>query len=88
VLAKGTCLGAADLEIAGASGGDAASESFRAAKERVVKQFERSYIENLLVTFAGNVTHAAHEAKKNRRAFFALIRKHRIEPGRFRSSKQ
>jgi len=87
VLAKGACLAAADLEIAGASGADAASESFRAAKERVVQQFERSYIENLLVTFAGNVTHAAHEAKKNRRAFFALIRKHRIEPGRFRSSK-
>jgi two-component system, NtrC family, response regulator GlrR len=87
LLAKGLSLGAGDLEIAGAADAAVASESFRAAKERVVKQFERSYIEHLLLTFEGNVTHAAQEAKKNRRAFFALIRKHRIELDRFRSSK-
>ena len=52
-----------------------------------MKQFERSYIEHLLLTFEGNVTHAAQEAKKNRRAFFALIRKHRIELDRFRPSR-
>jgi len=51
-----------------------------------VKHFERAYIEQLLVTFDGNVTHAAQEAKMNRRACFELIRKHRIELDRFRSA--
>jgi hypothetical protein len=37
-----------------------------------------------LLTNEGNVTHAARAAKKNRRAFFALMRKHDISPDRFR----
>lgn len=36
-------------------------------------RFERAYIENLLATNAGNVTHAARAAKKNRRAFFESV---------------
>ena len=32
---------------------------------------------------AGNVTHAARAAKKNRRAFFELMRKYKIESGEF-----
>jgi two-component system response regulator GlrR len=87
LLAKGLTLAAEDIEIPGAAEVTSESESFQVAKDRVVKQFERSYIEHLLVTCEGNVTHAAHEAKKNRRAFFALIRKHRIELDRFRSSR-
>ncbi len=87
LLARGSSLSPDDIEISGATETTNPSESFRVAKDRVVKQFERAYIEHLLVTFEGNVTHAAHEAKKNRRAFFALIRKHRIELERFRSSR-
>jgi two-component system response regulator GlrR len=87
VLSKGPSLAAEDIEIAGGAGVSNANESFRVAKDRVVRQFERAYIEHLLLTFEGNVTHAAQEAKKNRRAFFALIRKHRIELDRFRGAK-
>jgi len=87
LLAKGPSLAAEDIEIPGATEAADPGESFRVAKDRVVKQFERTYIEQLLLTFDGNVTHAAQEAKKNRRAFFALIRKHRIELDRFRTSK-
>ncbi|MBK6850900.1 MAG: sigma-54-dependent Fis family transcriptional regulator [Burkholderiales bacterium] len=60
-------------------------DSFRAAKARVVENFERAYIEHLLTSNAGNVTHAARAAKKNRRAFFELMRKYRIEPDLFRA---
>jgi DNA-binding NtrC family response regulator len=63
-------------------------ESFRAAKARTVEAFERSYIERLLSVNAGNITRAASAARKNRRAFFALMRKHAIAPERFRGSKE
>jgi len=42
----------------------------------VVEQFERSYIEQILIACDGNITHAALAAKKNRRALWQLIRKH------------
>ena len=42
-------------------------------------------IERLLEAHAGNITNAARVAKKDRRALFELIRKHRIEPKRFRA---
>ncbi len=87
LLARGPVLGPPDLEIPGARDEAQAAPSFRHAKDEVVRQFERVYIEQLLFTFEGNVTHAAREAKKNRRAFFALIRKHGIEPGRFRPAR-
>ncbi|RQP21428.1 sigma-54 dependent transcriptional regulator [Piscinibacter terrae] len=61
-------------------------ESFRAAKARVVENFERSYIEHLLASNAGNVTHAARAAKKNRRAFFELMRKYKIESDAYREA--
>ena len=50
----------------------------------MVRQFERSYLEQLLSANNGNVTHAARAAQKNRRAFFELMRKHSITPERFR----
>ena len=45
----------------------------------MVEQFEREYIEGLLKTHRGNITRAAQAAEKNRRAFWELIRKHRID---------
>ena len=82
LLAAGPVLAVDDIDIPGVDPAD--DESFRSAKARVVRQFERCYIEGLLASYAGNITHAAHEAKKNRRAFFQLMRKHHIEASRFR----
>ena len=59
-------------------------ESFRDAKARVVEDFERAFIQQLLACSGGNVTRAARAAKKNRRAFFELMRKYSIESGDFR----
>ena len=54
--------------------------SLRAAKV----QFERAYIEQKLRHHSGNVSRAARDAGKNRRSFWELIRKHRIEVEQFR----
>ena len=84
LLSNGPVLGADDLDLAGEGAEPAPDESFRAAKARIVANFERAYIEQLLSTCGGNVTHAARLAKKNRRAFWELLRKHRIDPQSFR----
>ncbi|MBV9959128.1 MAG: sigma-54-dependent Fis family transcriptional regulator [Acidobacteria bacterium] len=60
-------------------------ESFSVAKTRFIAQFERRYIEDLLLAYEGNVTRAAAAARKNRRALWELIRKHRIDMQGIRS---
>ena len=57
--------------------------SFQQAKKEAVARFERRYIEQLLLAYGGNISHAARAAGKNRRAFFELIRKHAIDARRF-----
>ncbi|MEO8525987.1 MAG: sigma-54 dependent transcriptional regulator [Caldimonas sp.] len=86
LLARGPTLGVSDVEIDGAGPAESADATFRAAKDRVVRQFERGYIERLLASCGGNVTHAALQAGKNRRAFFELMRKHDIAAAPFRDS--
>ena len=51
---------------------------FRAARAAAVAQFERQYVEDLLRKHGGNVSHAAREAKQDRRAFGRVIKKHKI----------
>lgn len=53
--------------------------SFREQKQEIVAKFERSLIEDLLVSSNGNVTKAARTAGKNRRAFLQLMHKHGIK---------
>jgi len=96
LLCTGPTLRAGDIDLAdGGPGADgtggedgagssAADDSFGAAKARVVDQFERSFIAQLLSANQGNVTQAARAAKKNRRAFFALMSKHGIASEPFR----
>ncbi len=55
-----------------------ATDSFRVLKARTVSRFERSYIQGLLLAHDGNISRAARAARKNRRAFWELIRKHGI----------
>lgn len=58
--------------------------SFQAVKARYVADFEKTYITGLLRSSQGNVSKAARAAKKNRRAFWQLMRKHRISAYQFR----
>jgi two-component system, NtrC family, response regulator GlrR len=88
LLAPGPTLSPDDVEIAGASSpsrADDAASTFSSAKAKVVRQFERGYIERVLANCGGNVTRAAEAAGKDRRAFFELMRKHEISASRFRA---
>ncbi len=82
MLCGAEVLGGGDIVLPGRGG--AADESFRQAKARVVADFEKSYVEHLLVSHEGNISGAARAAHKNRRAFWQLIRKHRIDVRRFK----
>jgi two-component system, NtrC family, response regulator GlrR len=53
-------------------------ESFQEAKNRIVEQFEKTYIKGLLLSNHCNISKSAKAAQKNRRAFWELIRKHQI----------
>jgi DNA-binding NtrC family response regulator len=61
-------------------------ESLQEAKAREIAQFEKNYVQGLLRACSGNITRAAHVAQKNRRAFWQLIKKHRIDVSRFKSN--
>lgn len=77
-----------DLDLLPASDGEALAEdadSFQAAKARVIEDFERRYIEQLLRQHHGNISQAAVAASKNRRAFWELMRRRGIDAGRYRS---
>ena len=56
--------------------------SFAQRKAFVVAEFEKHYLIDLLRVHRGNVTHAAQEAGKDRRAFGRLIKKHHIDKRR------
>lgn len=58
--------------------GSAEPLSFKALKARAVAEFESAFIRRILATNNGNISRAARAAKKNRRAFFQLMRKHGI----------
>lgn len=61
-------------------------QSFHEAKSRVVTEFEKNYIHGLLIASHGNISKAAKAAQKNRRAFWELIRKYKIDIQNFKSN--
>ncbi len=87
LMCTGGVLGPAEIDLGGTPEsvvGAVEAESFRTAKQRVVESFERAFIQQLLACSGGNVTRAARAAKKNRRAFFELMRKYGIASDDFR----
>jgi two-component system, NtrC family, response regulator GlrR len=58
--------------------------SFQEMKAQVVSRFESDYIRNLLTAYRGNITKAAQAAQKERRTFWELMRKHKIDVQEFR----
>lgn len=59
-------------------------KSFQEMKTEMITTFEKNYIQGLLLAHRGNITRAAHAANKNRRAFWQLIHKHRIDVQSYR----
>ena len=66
----------AERQIAEDDGRALGAQSFRAGKQRAIETFERAYVQELLHTFRGNITRAAQEAGKDRRAFGRLAKKY------------
>ena len=57
-------------------GTEAEDQSFQTMKSRVIWRFEHDFLTTALRAHAGNITCAASAVKKNRRAFWELLRKH------------
>jgi two-component system, NtrC family, response regulator GlrR len=64
--------------------GSAPEGSFKEAKAAQIAQFERTYLLDVLSSCNGNITQAARTARKNRRAFWQLVRKHQIDVTQFK----
>jgi len=77
VLSTKSIICAAGIEISGLETLPL-PESFQEAKNRMVDQFEKTYIKGLLLSNHCNISRSAKAAQKNRRAFWELIRKHHI----------
>lgn len=55
-------------------------ETFQSAKSAAIQRFEREFVQQLLERHQGNITHAAREAQKDRRAFGRLAKKYGLKP--------
>ena len=60
--------------------------SFNEMKLKVISQFETDYIQSLLTAYRGNISKAAQAAQKERRTFWELVRKHKIDVQKFRAA--
>jgi len=79
VLTKGRMIEAEDLRIAPLPSffpKEQAASSMRQAKARMLEEFEKNYLSELLRATGGNVTQAARVAQKERRALGRLIKKY------------
>jgi two-component system response regulator GlrR len=68
-----------DLPVDEHTGCREAGSDFRTLRAAAVAHFEKQYVEGLLRKHNGNVTHAAREARQDRRAFRRFIRKYNID---------
>jgi DNA-binding NtrC family response regulator len=84
VLSEGPVVRATDI-LLHTQQPDTRADSFQEAKAKVIDQFEKTYIKALLTAHSGNITKAAQAARKNRRAFFELMRKHQIDGRSFKA---
>ena len=81
VLSSGPILRARHLELTcQAAPVQSFTKSLKASKARVIEEFERTYLEEALVACSGNISKAARQAGKDRRTFFALLKKYDLAP--------
>lgn len=79
LFAEGSTILPSHITFSGASASDSDLDvTFRQARAGAIEIFERTYVENMLRKHNGNVTHAAREARQDRRAFGRLVKKYGI----------
>jgi DNA-binding NtrC family response regulator len=61
--------------------GNEGISTFQSAKSAAIQRFERDFVQRLLERHCGNVTRAAREAGKDRRAFGRLAKKYGLHRG-------
>lgn len=87
VLADGDTIDVAHLPSELSAGAPAAVlGTYRAATERAAELAGRDYLTKLLTHVQGNVTKAAAEAGVERESLHRLLRKHGVDPARFRKA--
>lgn len=69
-----------------AESNSATALSFQEMKANVISEFEMNYIRNLLIAYKGNISRAAEAAQKERRTFWQLVRKYKIDVQQFKVS--
>jgi two-component system, NtrC family, response regulator GlrR len=72
-----------DHATPGADRPDSQLPPFNEAKRAVVDAFERDYLRQALRAHRGNVSRAAQSARKERRDFGRLLKKHQLDPREF-----
>jgi DNA-binding NtrC family response regulator len=87
VMADSPYLGTDDLSLPSSPPRESAPvSSLREAKTAAIRQFEKSYLSNLLLSHQGNITRAAKSAGKKRQTLQKLLRKYGLERQAFESS--
>ena len=84
LLSSNGTITEADLEIPAILTPETGMTDMRSAKLRVIMQFERNYLSEVLSQCTGNISRAARVAGKERRSFQRLLRKHNLESTDFR----
>jgi DNA-binding NtrC family response regulator len=77
VLSQQPMIAGEDIWLPGTSA-PTDEPSFKALKAHAIGEFESAYVRRLLTANDGNISKAARAARKNRRAFWELMRKHQI----------
>ena len=54
-------------------------DGFQAMKAKVIDEFERAYLYQILSSHRGNISQSARAAQKERRAFQRLLHKHGLD---------
>jgi len=79
VCSPGTQIAAPAVDLNARAGPpDTGLQKFRSAKLNAIETFERGYVRQMMEKNGGNVSRAAREAGKDRRAFGRLARKYGV----------
>ncbi|MBI3803957.1 MAG: sigma-54-dependent Fis family transcriptional regulator [Nitrospirae bacterium] len=84
VLSSSPSIQANEIDLPAPTPTDATRDfPFQTLKRQTIDTFEKSYLSQLLMTHRGNISRAAKEAGKDRRAFRRLMEKHGLARQQF-----